>query len=89
MLAPRIATTAALSLLAVGLVSLPAQAESAPKRFANCTALNAAHPHGVGRPGAVDKTSGTPVRTFTRNRAVYEANSGSDRDKDGIACEKA
>jgi hypothetical protein len=37
---------------------------------------------------AVDRTSGTRVTTFRRDLALYNANSGSDRDKDGIACEK-
>jgi hypothetical protein len=31
---------------------------------------------------------GKPVTTFTRNTTVYKQNSRSDRDKDGIACEK-
>ena len=57
-------------------------------RYANCTALNAVYPHGVGRSGAVDKTSGTPVTTFYRNTSLYNLNTKSDRDKDGIACEK-
>ncbi len=57
-------------------------------RFANCTELNKVYPNGVGKPGAVDQTSGTPVTTFTRDAALYQANSGSDRDGDGIACEK-
>ena len=56
-------------------------------RFANCDGLRAVYPHGVGLPGAVDQTSGTPVTTFTRDTALYEANSGLDRDKDNIACE--
>lgn len=56
--------------------------------FANCTELNAVYPHGVGQPGAVDSTSGIPVTTFRADSALYEANSESDRDKDGIACEK-
>jgi len=42
----------------------------------------------VGLPDAVDHTSGTPVTTFTRDKALYQANSGLDRDGDGIACEK-
>jgi hypothetical protein len=45
------------------------------------------YPHGVGRPGAVDKTSGTRVTNFYVNKALYDANTKSDRDKDGIACE--
>ena len=56
--------------------------------YKNCTALNKAYPHGVGRTGARDKTSGTPVTNFKVNGSVYAVNSGSDRDKDGIACEK-
>ena len=62
----------------------------AAQTFANCTALRAAYPHGVGMPGAVDHTSGStkPVTTFTRSAALYEANAGSDRDGDQIACER-
>ncbi len=59
------------------------------RRFANCTELNAVFPHGVARTGGSDRTSGKPVTTFTVDDAVYEANKGSDRDGDGVACEKA
>jgi len=58
------------------------------KTFKNCTALNRVYRHGVGKPGARDKTSGRPVTNFKRSKALYKANSKSDRDKDGIACEK-
>jgi hypothetical protein len=58
------------------------------KDYANCTALNKDYPHGVGKRGAHDKTSSTPVKNFTRNNKVYRLNDESDRDKDGIACEK-
>jgi Excalibur calcium-binding domain len=47
------------------------------------------YPHGVGLPGAHDHTTGTPVTTFIVSAALYNANVGSDRDGDGIACEKA
>ncbi|MDO9380320.1 MAG: excalibur calcium-binding domain-containing protein [Nocardioidaceae bacterium] len=65
-------------------------ADAAPKArtFKNCTAMNQVHKHGVGKTNARDKTSGTPVTTFKRNNALYKANTKSDRDKDGIACEK-
>jgi hypothetical protein len=56
--------------------------------YANCTALHAVYAHGVGRSGAVDKTSGTKVTTFYRNTSLYNRNTKLDRDKDGIACEK-
>jgi len=57
--------------------------------FANCTAMHASYPHGVGRSGASDHTSGRPVTSFYVSTSLYEANSRSDRDGDGIACEKA
>jgi hypothetical protein len=64
-------------------------ATAAAKTFKNCTKLNEIYAHGVGRRGAHDKTSGTPVTNFKRSKALYQANKGSDRDGDGIACEKA
>ena len=73
--------------LAATLGGPPADAAAAT-RYANCKALNAKYPHGVGLPGARDKTTGTPVTNFTRNRAVYLVNAARDRDKDRIACEK-
>ncbi len=56
--------------------------------FANCADMNAVYPHGVGRSGAVDHTSGTPVTNFYVNTALYNANTARDRDGDGIACER-
>jgi hypothetical protein len=61
---------------------------AASKKYPNCTALNKRYPHGVGRVGARDKTSGTPVTNFKRSSRLYRENIGRDRDKDGIACEK-
>ncbi len=61
---------------------------SAARSYSNCTALNKDYPHGVGRPGARDKTSGKRVTNFTRSSKIYNANTARDRDKDGIACEK-
>ena len=51
--------------------------------------MHRVYPHGVGRAHAHDHTSGRPVTNFYRNTALYTANSRSDRDKDGIACESA
>jgi len=82
--------------LAVGLVLAPAlPATAAPdhmprKEYANCKALNKVYPHGVGKSGAKDKVSGSSkkVTNFKVNTKVYKQNKKSDRDKDGIACEK-
>lgn len=71
----------------------PAPAGASGGIFDNCTAFNEKFPHGVGRKGAVDKTSGTPVTTFLRSNQKYATamrqNDDLDRDGDKIACEKA
>jgi Excalibur calcium-binding domain len=73
-------------------VNSPASPAVIPRLYKNCTNFNKRYPHGVGRRLARDKTSGTPVRTFLRSTLIYRRamsyNSGLDRDKDGIACEK-
>jgi hypothetical protein len=66
----------------------------APALYKNCTNLNKRYPHGVGKVGARDRvTSGDPVTNFRRSNRIYRTamswNKGLDRDKDGIACEKA
>jgi hypothetical protein len=58
------------------------------KDYANCDAMHRDYPHGVGLPGARDRTSGTPVTNFRVSGPLYRANDESDADKDGIACEK-
>lgn len=78
--------------------AVPASAATAPKAFKNCTELNKVYPHGVGRSGARDHTSGKPVTTFRVSNTLYSYNDGLvprhtgehdlDRDNDGIACEK-
>lgn len=95
-------TTSALILAVVALpltiVTTSADAAIAAKHYKNCAALQKDYPHGVGRSGASDKTSGTKVRNFKVSTKVYNLNNGPrntstgeydlDRDNDGIACEK-
>lgn len=84
----RFTTALAASTLLVGATALASPAEARTARhFANCTAMHKVYPHGVGKPGAKDHTSGTPVTTFKRSLPLYNANTASDRDNDGIACE--
>ena len=77
--------------------AVPANAAPSPRSYKNCTELNKVYPHGVGKSGARDKTTGKPVTTFRVNSTVYSYNDGAkrrlgeydlDRDNDGIACEK-
>jgi Excalibur calcium-binding domain len=85
-----IARTVIAALLLVGGAAGVAQAASdaGALRYPNCKALNKRYPHGVGRWGARDHTSGTPVTTFKRSNRLYRQNKGLDRDHDFIACEK-
>lgn len=76
---------AAVAFGTLGVTAVPAEAA---KAYKNCTALHKDYKHGVGLPGAKDRTSGTPVTNFKKSKALYNANKKSDRDKDGIACEK-
>ena len=88
--------TATIALLAVLAVGVPVASAGSPsveasaKHYKNCTALNKVYPHGVGKKTAKDHVSGKtkPVKNFKKSAALYKANKGSDRDKDGIACEK-
>lgn len=88
--------TAAVALLAGAAnaaIDRSASADAMPALYKNCTNLNKKYPHGLGRARARDKTTGTPVTTFKRSTRLYNVamshNKRLDRDKDGIACEKA
>jgi Excalibur calcium-binding domain len=77
----------------VGGLAVPAAQAHTTGIHDNCTNLNKKWHHGVGRSNAHDRTSGTPVRNFFHNTKQYRLavshNATLDRDKDGIACEKA
>lgn len=61
--------------------------QAAAKVFKNCTELNKVYPGGVALPGAVN--AGGLTKLIPKfDKKLYEANKKSDRDKDGIACEK-
>ena len=62
-------------------------ANAAAKVFKNCTELNKIYPGGVALPGAVN-SGGMTRKEPKYDKALYNANKKSDRDKDGIACEK-
>jgi hypothetical protein len=72
-------------LLVMSLIAAPSFA--AAKVFKNCTELNKVYPGGVAMPGAIN-SGGMTKKTPKYNKALYLANQKSDRDKDGIACEK-
>jgi hypothetical protein len=84
-----------LGLLTAGLLGVtasPAQAVYAPvKKFANCTAMHKVYAYrgGIKRVGAHDhRTSGVAKYKPFVSTKRYNLNAGSDRDKDGVACEQ-
>ena len=73
--------------VSLGLILNATPTHAAAKVFKNCTELNKVHPGGVAVPGAVNAGGATKL-TPKYDKMLYEANKKSDRDKDGIACEK-
>lgn len=69
------------------LTAFPSTANAAAKKFKNCTELNKVYPGGVALPGAVN-AGGATKKAPKYDKALYTANKKSDRDGDGIACEK-
>ena len=67
--------------------SVAPSSHAAAKVFKNCTALNKVYPGGVALPGAIN-AGGVTKKEPKYDKALYNANKKSDRDKDGIACEK-
>ena len=89
----RAVAAAVILVAAVALAIVAAASAKAPALYGNCHNLNARYLHGLGRVYAHDKTNGLPVTVFFRSDRLYRLamsyNKGLDRDKDGIACEKA
>jgi Excalibur calcium-binding domain len=79
--------------MVVALIAATGVGARTPPLYKNCTNLNKKYPHGIGKAHARDHTSGTPVTNFTHSDRLYRIamsyNRGLDRDRDGIACEKA
>ena len=78
-----IAVTICLGIMTV----FPSTSNAAAKKFKNCTELNKVYPGGVALPGAAN-AGGAAKKTPKYDKALYTANKKSDRDGDGIACEK-
>jgi hypothetical protein len=73
--------------LILDLVLLVTPASATPKIFKNCTEMNKVYPGGVAKLGAVNQ-GGVTKNNPKFDDALYLANKKSDRDGDGIACEK-
>lgn len=74
-----------------------ASAQAAPTVYKDCTAINKVYSGGIAKKSVTQNkvTSGGKVTyralkgTVKKDDALYNANKKSDRDADGIACEKS
>src|SRR6266511_4066294 len=69
---PLVRLTAFLAAVAVASLTVGGAANAViPAQWKNCTQVNKKYPHGLGKVGARDKTSGVPVTTFKRSTRLY------------------
>ena len=87
------ASLAACAALAPAGAALAADSAATARAYANCTAIHRVSSGGIAKKGVtVDSTpSGSrPLKgTVKWDTALYRADQKSDRDGDGVACEKA
>lgn len=74
-------------LLGVSTIS-PTTTDAAAKTFTNCNELNKTYKGGVAKATNIKNKGGKTKYTPFVSKEIYEANIKSDRDKDGIACER-
>ena len=92
----RLLAAAAIALGLTATLAMPADAAPAAKAYANCTAIHRVYDGGIAKAGVKYDVVHSGGRTLHRalkghvkfSTALYNANAKSDRDKDGIACEK-
>ncbi|WP_313891072.1 excalibur calcium-binding domain-containing protein [Psychrobacillus sp.] len=66
----------------------PVPTDAAAQKFANCKELNKVYAGGVAKDAKVKNKGGKTKYKPTVSSEIYNLNSGKDRDKDGIACER-
>lgn len=89
----RLLAAAAVALAAATVVAAPADAAPSAKTYANCTAIHAVYSGGIAKSGVRFNRTPSGNRalkgTVKYSTALYTANKKSDRDHDGVACEKS
>lgn len=79
--------TGLLLTLSIGTMST-VNAESKVKTYKNCTELNKDYKGGVALSSSTKNKGGKTKYKPYLSKELYNANKKSDRDNDGIACEK-
>ena len=86
------ALLAAVTIGAVALLPLSADAATKPHAFKNCAAMHKVYSHGIAKSTAAwhnEKKHGNGLKGAKPkiSAAWYAKNTARDRDKDGVACE--
>ena len=68
--------------------TFPLSPDAAAQKFSNCKELNKVYSGGVAKDSKVKNKGGKTKYNPTVSAEVYKLNAKSDRDKDGIACER-
>lgn len=85
----KLLTTVLLGTFLLGSTAVfPLSPDAAAQKFSNCTELNKVYSGGVAKDSKVKNKGGKTKYKPTVSAEVYKLNAKSDRDKDGIACER-
>lgn len=84
----KLAASIALSFILVFSSAYSVSAADKAKTYKNCTEINKVYPGGIAISADTKNKGGKTKHKPFASKALYEANKKSDRDKDGIACEK-
>lgn len=88
LISPILIGIALIGSLSISTIEVEANTKAKPKTYSNCKELNQIYPGGVAKNAQVKNQGGkTKYKPFV-SAQVYKLNSKSDRDKDGIACER-
>lgn len=95
--AVRLIAGAAVAVAAAATIAPAADAAPSATAYANCTAIHRVYSGGIAKAGVTSNRVTSRGRTTHRalkghvkfSTALYTANRKSDRDHDGIACEKS
>ncbi len=93
----RLLAAAVIALAAATTIAAPADAATAVKHYKSCAAVHKVYSGGIAKKGVTKNTVHSHGKvthhalkgTVKHSTALYNADKKLDRDKDGVACEKA
>lgn len=87
-ISPILLSAALIGGLSISTIEAEANTKAKAIAYKNCTALNAVYKGGVAKDAKVKNVGGKTNHAPFVSAEVYKLNKKSDRDNDGIACER-